>query len=75
MKITPIGSNKTLRTLDNGTQILYSYSTPVAAFIPGRGHIRTDKFHSVTTSRHINKWLDEAEAEIVPQSQIDALAK
>jgi len=31
-----------------------SYGVPVAAFVPGRGHIKTDKKYSVTTSRHAN---------------------
>jgi hypothetical protein len=40
------------------TEVLFSYETPVAAFIPGRGYIKTDRFFSVTTSRHINKYIN-----------------
>ena len=55
------------------SQILYSYSTPVAAFVPGRGYLKTDRFYSVTTSRHVNKWID-GRSTTVPQSEIDAIA-
>lgn len=54
-------------------QVLYSYSTPVAAFVPGRGYLKTDTYHSVTTSRHINKWIDGSSTTI-PQAEINAIA-
>ena len=57
MKLTPIAANQTELTLNNGTQVFFSYKTPVAAYLPEKGYVRTDKFWSVTTSRHINKWL------------------
>lgn len=72
MKLNPIGSNKTVVALDNGTEVFFSYKTPVAAFVPGRGYVRTDRKWSVTTSKHINQWLNGT-AEIVPQAYLDAL--
>jgi hypothetical protein len=51
--------------------ILYSYSTPVAAFVPGRGYLRTDQHYSVTTSRHVNAWARGGA--VVPQSEIDRI--
>ena len=57
MKLTPIAANQTELNLNNGTQVFFSYKTPVAAYVPSQGYIRTDKFWSTTTSRHINKWL------------------
>ncbi len=57
MKLTPIAANQNEVELNNGTQIFFSYKTPVAAYLPEKGYVRTDKFWSVTTSRHINKWL------------------
>ena len=57
MKLTPIAANQTELSLNNGTQVFFSYKTPVAAYCPSRGYIRTAKYWSVTTSRHINKWL------------------
>jgi hypothetical protein len=72
-QLNHIGSNQTVLTLTNGTRILYSYSTPVAAYVIGRGYLRTDQHYSATTSKHINVWLDGAEYEIVTQAEIDSL--
>jgi len=72
IRIEKINANATV-VHTSGASVLVSYSTPVAAYVLGRGYIRTDQFHSVTTSRHINKWLAGADAETVPQSELDAL--
>tara|TARA_B100001996_G_scaffold256547_1_gene199370 strand:+ start:152 stop:385 length:234 start_codon:yes stop_codon:yes gene_type:complete len=74
MKLTPIAANQTELTLNNGTQVFFSYKTPVAAYCSDSGKfIRTDYKWSVTTSRHINKWLDTRIAESVDQSVLDNL--
>ena len=72
MKVQNYGSNQTL-IVENGCQVLYSYETPVALVIRD-GTLRaykTDQFHSVTTSKHINKFLRAesggAEVLCVPQ--------
>lgn len=58
MRIAQVRStHATILFVKDGTEILFSYSTPVAAYIPGRGFVKTDKFWSKTTSRHINKYL------------------
>jgi len=58
MKVKSLGSNKTELELKD-LSILVSYSTPVAAIrYNGKGAIKTNKFWSVTTSKHINQWLD-----------------
>lgn len=57
MKIKPAGSNMTEVEID-GTTVLVSYSTPVAAFVPGQGVLRTEKWFSRTTSKHITKWIN-----------------
>ena len=36
MKIKPIASNMTELVLNDGTQVLFSYETPVAAWIKGK---------------------------------------
>ena len=74
MQLTPIASNMTeVETSD--ARVLFSYSTPVAAYIYGEGFVRTEKWYSVTTSRHINKWLDGSQAKEVPQEKINLLAQ
>ena len=57
MLLTPIASNMTEIETDDA-RILFSYRTPVAAYVFGRGYVKTEKKWSVTTSRHINKWMD-----------------
>lgn len=58
---------------DNAT-VLVSYTTPVAAFVQGRGFLRCAERYSVTTSRQINKWLlGINEVAVVPQAEIAAL--
>jgi len=54
--------------------ILFSYSTPVAANGPG-GFFRTEEKFSVTTSKHINKWLSGAKAHLKPQSFFERLVE
>lgn len=57
MKLTPIAANQNEVTINDGTQIFFSYRTPVAAYLPEKGYVRTSTYWSKTTSRHINKWL------------------
>ena len=78
MNLTPVFSNGTeVETAD--ARIFFSYRRAVAGYMFGRGYVRTEQFFSVTTSRHINKWLkdgytDLPECETVPQAEIEALA-
>ena len=55
MKLNPVGSNMNEVEV-NGKSILFSYKTPVAGW-DDQGAFRTDEFFSVTTSKHINKYL------------------
>ena len=72
MQLNPIGSNMT-EVETSEARILFSYRTPVAAYVFGEGFVKTDKFWSVTTSRHINKWLDGGTANKVAQTYLDNL--
>lgn len=74
MSFQNLGPNQTQITRSDGTRILFSYSTPVAAYVAGRGYIRTSTSYSKTTSKHINAWLDGCKAATVPQSELDALS-
>lgn len=56
MKLNPIASNMTEVEIGDKT-VLFSYKTPVAYHEAGIGYTKTNKHWSVTTSRHINKWL------------------
>ena len=68
-----LGIYCSLVTLGNGTRILYSCNLPVAAFVTGRGYLRTSQKCSRATSSHIRKWLDGATAAEVQQEELDAL--
>ena len=73
MRVRSIGANQTQVTLANGTIIFFSYETPVAA-LTACGYIRTTKFWTPTTSRHIDKWIGGADAKEVDQTVLDSLA-
>ena len=75
MKLIPLASNQNLVKLNSGVQVLFSYRTPVAAYVPGEGYFRTNQNWSKTTSKHINKWLRGAiGVASVDQSVIDNIA-
>jgi len=86
MKLKPINSNMTELHLNNGTIVLFSYETPVAARVNTEGDVvysgkilRTNKKWSVTTSKHINKWLSVTKphtyVQDVDQSVLDDIVK
>ena len=72
LKVESLGPNKTLLTLE-GKQVFVSYSTPVAAWIQGRGYIKTSTKWSRTTSKHITQWLGGVNAEEVDQEVLNSL--
>ena len=86
MRLKPLAPNMTELTVSiaafrGETKILFSYETPVAAinlspeFFEkfGFSAIKTNELWSTTTQRHINKWLDGAEATQVTQLVFDTL--
>lgn len=78
MKLNHLKPNQSELILDSGIIQFYSYSTCVAAFIPGRGIFRTEVKHSKTTTKHINSWLAQVGRHITvtvkPQSFFDFLS-
>ena len=74
MKLQNLGAHKNVIHLENGTSILVSYETPVAALIPGLGYFRTAQHWSVTTSKHINQWCPRGKnTPTMEQSALDGL--
>ena len=57
MQLTPIAANQTQLNLNDGTEVFFSYETPVAAKLPNYDYIRTATKWSQTTTKHINQWL------------------
>ena len=74
MKLTPIAANQTSVTFNDGTEVFFSYKTPVAAYLPEKGYVKTEKFYSVTTSRHINKYLPTKDVPTVSEAFLVQLA-
>ena len=72
MKIKRLGASKTILALSSGSEIFYSYDTPVAAQVSGELY-RTKEYYSRTTSKHITQYLNGRNAEAVPQSMINQL--
>jgi hypothetical protein len=74
MDLRQVGANMTQLSINSVGTILFSYNTPVAAHTP-EGTFKTSKNWSVTTSRHINKWLDGVTATERDQSFFEELIK
>lgn len=56
MKLKKLGANQTEVLLSDGTRVLFSYETPVAAITHNGVYIQTSKKWSRTTSKHISQW-------------------
>lgn len=76
MKLNQLGANRTQLTLKDGTLVLFSYETPVAAFVPGQGYLVSSVHYSRTTSKHIGQWIGpDAKRTSVTQATINTLAE
>ncbi len=77
MKLISIAHNMTVLELDNGTEILFSYSTPVAGNNNLSGFFVTEENYSRTTTRHINRYLSQYDlgegAKRISQATIDRM--
>lgn len=72
LNIKNVGSNMSELEV-GGKSILFSYQTPVAGW-DDQGAFRSEDFFSVTTSKHINKYLGGKDiGRKVPQSYIEGL--
>ena len=72
MKLEKIGVSKTLLTLSSGSEVFYSYNTPVAAQVAGDFY-KTKEYYSKTTCKHISQYLNGRDAEEVEQSFINQI--
>ena len=73
MKLTPIAANRNVISYNNGSEVFFSYSTPVAGYHPDKGYLRTEQWYSQTTSKHINKYLGALNYSTVSQETINNL--
>ena len=76
MELKSFAKNRTVLIFNNGiTEIFFSYETPVAGYSNKLGYVKTDKWYSQTTTRHINKYIDGKAHTVVSQSVINDLLK
>ena len=72
MILNPVGSNMNEVEI-NGKSVLFSYKTPVAGW-DEQGAFQTEDWFSMTTTKHINKYLGGKDVgRKVPQSFIEGL--
>ena len=67
MKLKRISANETEIKFNEETIVFFSYDTPVAAKV-GVKYYRTEEKHSSTTSKHLNRWLEDVKCVLKPQS-------
>ena len=72
VSLITLDKNQTVIYTDKA-KIFFSYNTPVCAYVFGKGWIKTDRFYSISTSKHINGYIESNVAMVVPQSEIDTL--
>ena len=72
MKLERLGASKSLLTLSSGSEIFYSYNTPVAAKVSGEFY-KTNEYYSRTTNKHITQYLNGRYAHPVEQSFINEI--
>lgn len=73
MKLHSFATNRTLLSFADGTEVFFSYSTPVAGYKPNVGYVKTKSWYSSTTTRHVNKYLDDNFALSIEQDDINNL--
>lgn len=75
MELQRLGANVAVINLHNGTRILFSYDTPVAAYIPGEGYIKSERFFSRTTTGHVSQFAKGNMARTVTHETMAKLAQ
>lgn len=73
VKTQSIGSNRHEIHKDDGTIILVSYATPVAAALPDGRIVVTEQRWSASTTQQINKWVAGRKRELVTQKYLNEL--
>jgi len=67
--------NSVTHVAQNGNKFLFSYGELVAAFISGRGVLKSDAFHSRTTANHISAFVKATgcNVTVTPDDELQAL--
>ena len=58
MKLHSFATNRTLLIFDDGTEVFFSYETPVAGYSNKLGYVKSKQWYSSTTTRHVNRYFN-----------------
>ena len=58
MKLHSFATNRTLLIFDDGTEVFFSYQTPVAGYSNKLGYVKSKQWYSSTTTRHVNRYFN-----------------
>lgn len=75
MEIQPLAVNAFAVVLRSGVRLLYSYGSPAAVYVPGRGYLRTAWYISRTTSAHVSEFARGNTAREIPHDEILKIAE
>ena len=75
MRLKQLGPNQAELITNHEYRILYSYETPVAGYSPLIGWFKVNKKYSVTTTRHINKYLGDISAVALSPETIEQMGQ
>lgn len=70
IRLIPLGANVNELRVGEAA-FLFSYQTLVAAHLPGDGYFKDGSYYSVTTSRHMNKFIGGADCKRVTQADLE----
>jgi hypothetical protein len=73
VRLSTYGANQNEVTIGD-VSLFFSYETLVAMHIQGHGYLRSGKSWSKTTTRHVNKWIGDADCQVVTQEALEARA-
>lgn len=70
-----MSKNVIIKRLSDNREVLLSYGTPVAAFIPTLGYVKSDARYSVTSNKHANQYARRADGSVreVPEVEFRQL--
>ncbi len=73
LRLQTPGAYQTLLVVSRQAEVFFSYDTPVAAYVTGRGCLRARECTGETTLRHIDTYIGTRSFSLVPQSEIESL--
>lgn len=70
MELKILGNNQTVVSFSYDFELFYSYETPVAGFRAGLGYFKVDRYYSVTTGKHVNRYLGGISPKVIGEEEL-----